>query len=132
MGILFLLNTFVSLPLLVWDYSIMLGYSFLLFTDYGIYWVHRILHHPALYKTFHKPHHKWIIPTPFASHAFHPVDGYLQSCPYHLFIFLFPLHRLLYLGLFVFVNFWSIFVSRRSYSLVYTNLYSGGRFMTLI
>lgn len=50
------------------------------------------------------------VPTPFASHAFHPVDGYLQSVPYHLFIFLFPLHRWLYLALFVFVNFWSILV----------------------
>lgn len=102
--------------------------SFLLFTDYCIYWVHRTLHVPAIYKVLHKPHHKWIsassrvvfpashaeqsisVPTPFASHAFHPVDGYLQSVPYHLFIFLFPLHRWLYLGLFVFVNFWSIFV----------------------
>ncbi|KIK10176.1 hypothetical protein K443DRAFT_670803 [Laccaria amethystina LaAM-08-1] len=83
---------------------------FLLFTDYGIYWVHRGLHHPMIYRTIHKPHHKWLIPTPFASHAFHPVDGYLQSVPYHLFIFLFPLHRLLYLGLFVAVNFWSIFI----------------------
>ena len=52
-----------------------------------------------------------IVPTPFASHAFHPCDGYIQSLPYHIFIFLFPLHRYLYLGLFVFVNFWSIFVS---------------------
>ena len=51
------------------------------------------------------------VPTPFASHAFHPCDGYIQSLPYHIFIFLFPLHRYLYLGLFVFVNFWSIFVS---------------------
>lgn len=34
--------------------------SFLLFTDYCIYWVHRWLHIPILYKTFHKPHHKWI------------------------------------------------------------------------
>jgi sterol desaturase/sphingolipid hydroxylase (fatty acid hydroxylase superfamily) len=50
------------------------------------------------------------VPTPFASHAFHPLDGYLQSVPYHLFIFVFPLHRWLYLGLFVFVNFWSILV----------------------
>ncbi|KAJ7507966.1 fatty acid hydroxylase [Mycena galericulata] len=83
---------------------------FLLFTDYCIYWVHRWLHHPLLYKVLHKPHHKWIIPTPFASHAFHPVDGYLQSVPYHLFVFLFPLHRMLYLGMFVFVNFWSIFI----------------------
>lgn len=55
------------------------------------------------------------VPTPFASHAFHPIDGYLQSVPYHLFIYLFPLHRKLYLVLFVAVNFWSIFV--RIYSL---------------
>ncbi|KAI6155641.1 C5-sterol desaturase [Pisolithus tinctorius] len=93
-----------------WTYLVLSVPFFLLFTDYAIYWVHRILHHPSIYKTFHKPHHKWIIPTPFASHAFHPVDGYLQSVPYHLFIFLFPLHRYLYLGLFVFVNFWSILI----------------------
>ncbi|KAJ7068418.1 fatty acid hydroxylase [Mycena amicta] len=83
---------------------------FLLFTDYCIYWVHRWLHIPFFYKILHKPHHKWIIPTPWASHAFHPIDGYLQSVPYHLFVFVFPLHRILYLGLFVFVNFWSIFI----------------------
>ncbi|KAI0279264.1 fatty acid hydroxylase [Russula aff. rugulosa BPL654] len=83
---------------------------FLVFTDYGIYWVHRTLHHPSIYKYVHKPHHRWLIPTPFASHAFHPLDGYLQSVPYHLFIFVFPLHRWLYLGLFVFVNFWSILI----------------------
>ena len=52
-----------------------------------------------------------LVPTPFASHAFHPLDGYLQSVPYHLFIFLFPIHRLVYLILFVLVNIWTIFVS---------------------
>ncbi|KIK28702.1 hypothetical protein PISMIDRAFT_550227 [Pisolithus microcarpus 441] len=93
-----------------WTYLVLSVPFYLLFTDYAIYWVHRFLHHPSIYKTFHKPHHKWIIPTPFASHAFHPVDGYLQSVPYHLFVFLFPLHRYLYLALFVFVNFWSILI----------------------
>jgi hypothetical protein len=33
-------------------------FSFLLFTEYTIYWLHRALHHPRLYKTFHKPHHQ--------------------------------------------------------------------------
>jgi len=83
---------------------------FLLFTDYFVYWIHRLLHHPSIYKYIHKPHHKWIIPTPFSSHAFHPVDGYLQSVPYHVFIFVFPIHRGLYLCLFVFVNLWSILI----------------------
>ena len=52
------------------------------------------------------------VPTPFASHALHPVDEYMQSIPYHLFVFLFPLHRGLYLCLFVLVNLWTIFVCR--------------------
>ncbi|KAJ0407272.1 hypothetical protein P43SY_008047 [Pythium insidiosum] len=81
---------------------------FLFFTDMLIYWIHRLLHHRAVYARIHKPHHKWIVPTPFASHAFHPVDGFLQGLPYHLFILLFPLHRGVFLALYVLVNFWTI------------------------
>lgn len=33
---------------------------FLGFTDYCIYWLHRWLHVPWIYKRLHKPHHKWI------------------------------------------------------------------------
>lgn len=104
--------------------------SYLVFTDYGIYWIHRWEHHPICYRWLHKPHHKWIgelglslsflrvttyarattVPTPFASHAFHPLDGYFQSLPYHIFIFIFPLHKKLYLVLFVLINFWTILV----------------------
>ena len=34
--------------------------SFLVFTDYCIYWIHRWEHHPLFYKWLHKPHHKWL------------------------------------------------------------------------
>ncbi|KAN0077946.1 hypothetical protein V8E55_010025, partial [Tylopilus felleus] len=93
-----------------WPYFALLIPLFLTFTEYSLYWIHRALHHPLLYKTIHKPHHKLIILTPFASHAFHPLDTYLNSIPYHLFIFLFPLHQGLYLGLFVLLNLWAIFI----------------------
>nr|KAF6404046.1 sterol-C5-desaturase [Molossus molossus] len=56
----------------------------------------------------HKPHHVWKVPTPFASHAFHPVDGFLQSLPYHIYPFVFPLHKVVYLGLYILVNIWTI------------------------
>jgi Delta7-sterol 5-desaturase len=88
---------------------------FLLFTDFFIYWIHRGLHHPRLYKTLHKPHHKWIMPTPFASHAFHPFDGFAQSLPYHIFPFIFPLQKLAYVGLFAFVNIWAIMIHDGEY-----------------
>ncbi|GAA5991854.1 hypothetical protein JCM5350_002726 [Sporobolomyces pararoseus] len=95
---------------LPWIYMAGSAAFFLWFTDFAIYWVHRWLHIPFLYKRLHKPHHKWIIPTPFASHAFHPVDGYLQSVPYHMACYMFPIHKYMFIGLFSFVNFWSIFI----------------------
>ena len=61
-----------------WWYMVFQYPLFLVFTDFWIYWIHRGLHHPIVYKTLHKPHHRWIVPTPFASHAFHPIDGYSQ------------------------------------------------------
>ncbi|XP_021967478.1 lathosterol oxidase isoform X2 [Folsomia candida] len=48
--------------------------TFVLFTDCAIYWIHRWLHAPLPYKFLHKTHHTWKIPTPFASHAFHPIS----------------------------------------------------------
>lgn len=88
---------------------------FLMFTDCGIYWIHRGLHHPAIYKRLHKPHHKWIMPTPYASHAFHPFDGFAQSVPYHVFPFIFPLHKFSYLVLFTFINIWTVMIHDGEY-----------------
>ncbi|KAK4938055.1 c-5 sterol desaturase [Elasticomyces elasticus] len=96
-------------------YNIIQFPFFVLFTDFCIYWIHRGLHHPLVYKTLHKPHHKWIVPTPYASHAFHPLDGFAQSIPYHLFPFLFPLQKFAYIALFVFINFWTIFIHDGEY-----------------
>lgn len=89
--------------------------SFIMFTDCGIYFLHRWLHWPLVYKLLHKPHHKWIVCTPFASHAFHPVDGYCQSLPYHWYPFFFPLHKISYLILFTFVNFWTVMIHDGEY-----------------
>lgn len=89
---------------------------FFLFTDSFIYWIHRGLHHPFVYKRLHKPHHKWIVPTPYASHAFHPLDGFAQSVPYHVFPFVFPLQKFAYVALFVFVNIWTVMIHDGEYA----------------
>ncbi|KAJ5752331.1 hypothetical protein N7520_009248 [Penicillium odoratum] len=88
---------------------------FIFFTDFFIYWIHRGLHHPRVYKVLHKPHHKWIMPSPFASHAFHPLDGWSQSVPYHVFPFIFPLQKLAYVFLFAFINLWTVFIHDGEY-----------------
>lgn len=96
-------------------YSILQFPLFIAFTDFCIYWIHRGLHHPSIYKTLHKPHHKWIMPSPFASHAFHPLDGWSQSVPYHLFPFIFPLQKVAYVLLFGFINFWTVLIHDGEY-----------------
>ncbi len=100
-----------------WWFIALSFFAFIVFTDMCIYWIHRWLHLPSLYGRFHKPHHRWIICTPFASHAFHPVDGFSQSFPYHLYVFLFPMHKFLYLVLFVLVNIWSTSIHDENYKL---------------
>lgn len=96
-------------------YDIAQPLLFLLFTDFLIYWIHRGLHHPSIYKHLHKRHHRWIVPSPYASYAFHPLDGFAQSVPYHLFPMLFPMHKFLFLGGFVFVNAWTILIHDGEY-----------------
>lgn len=89
---------------------------FVMWNDCLIYWIHRLLHHPFFYGPLHKEHHRWLVPTPFASHAFHPLDGFMQSLPYHLFVFIMPLHKWLYLLFFVAVNFWTISIHDGNYN----------------
>ncbi|XP_071784860.1 lathosterol oxidase-like [Asterias amurensis] len=87
----------------------------ILFCDCLIYWIHRLLHHRFIYRHVHKQHHVWKIPTPFASYAFHPLDGFLQSLPYHVYPFIFPLNKHVYLVLFFLVNVWTISIHDGDY-----------------
>ncbi|BFZ58699.1 c-5 sterol desaturase [Savitreella phatthalungensis] len=98
-----------------WPYFILQFPLFLLFTDSLIYLIHRALHSKLLYKRLHKPHHKWIMPTPYASHAFHPLDGFSQSLPYHIFPFIFPLQKHAYIALFSFINIWTVMIHDGEY-----------------
>ncbi|KAJ4320221.1 c-5 sterol desaturase [Neodidymelliopsis sp. IMI 364377] len=93
-----------------WSWLLVSTVLYMAFNDVAIYWIHRLEHHPSVYKYIHKPHHKWIVPTPWAALAFHPLDGYVQSLPYHIFVFLIPMNRYLYTLLFVAVQIWTIFI----------------------
>lgn len=41
---------------------------FMVWNDFLIYWIHRLEHHPSVYKYIHKPHHKWIGESPGCPH----------------------------------------------------------------
>jgi Delta7-sterol 5-desaturase len=70
--------------------------------DAYFYWVHRAMHHPLLFKLFHRHHHRSITPTPFAAYSFAVPEALTMA----LFI---PLWQLFVATpgwvLFVFLNF---------------------------
>jgi lathosterol oxidase len=43
-----------------WVWLLLSFFLYMAFNDVAIYWIHRLEHHPCLYKHIHKPHHKWI------------------------------------------------------------------------
>jgi len=43
-----------------WPWMIASTVLFTIWNDIAIYWIHRLEHHPSVYKYVHKPHHKWI------------------------------------------------------------------------
>jgi methylsterol monooxygenase len=45
-----------------------------LFTDTSFYWAHRALHHPLLYKRFHKKHHEWKKSAGINTEYAHPLE----------------------------------------------------------
>jgi Delta7-sterol 5-desaturase len=106
-----------------WCYlTVMAPMMFLLFSDTCVYWIHRALHHRLLYAPIHKLHHKYKETTPFSSYAFHPLDGWLQGCPYHIFVFLFPMHHVSYFCALAIVGLWTINIhDRTTFKLPFVN-----------
>jgi Delta7-sterol 5-desaturase len=82
-------------------------------TEPLVYWAHRILHHPWLYKHIHLHHHQFRTPSPWTSMAFHPVDSFMQAIPHHVCAFLFPVHVGVYVFFIVFLQIWSTWIHER-------------------
>ena len=61
--------------------------------DTYFYWMHRLIHHPKLYRTFHAVHHASTNPSPWAAYAFHPLEAVLEIGIFVIFLFTIPIHR---------------------------------------
>jgi lathosterol oxidase len=96
-----------------WAYLAFSAVAALAFAETGIYWLHRALHTPYLFRHLHAHHHGYRTTTPFTSLAFHPVDGFVQSLPYHVFAFVVPINIWLYLVLVFATVIWSVKIHDR-------------------
>jgi sterol desaturase/sphingolipid hydroxylase (fatty acid hydroxylase superfamily) len=62
--------------------------------DAYFYWTHRLMHHPRLFRLFHRTHHLSTNPTPWAAYAFAPLEAVVQAGIFPLAVLLVPLHPL--------------------------------------
>jgi len=74
----------------------------LIMHDTYFYWLHRIMHHPRLFKWFHLVHHRSTNPSPWAAYAFHPLEAIVESMIFVVFLFTIPVHSIHLIFFFVF------------------------------
>jgi Delta7-sterol 5-desaturase len=86
-------------------------FVYLACVEIGIYWMHRTLHtNKWLYNNIHGPHHSYKTReqlTPWASIAFHPIDGILQASPYVACLFFVPAHYFTHFVMLFFSGVWA-------------------------
>lgn len=58
--------------------------------DAYFYWVHRIIHHPRLFRTFHRRHHRSHNPTPFTAYSFDLGEAALMALFTVLWVLMVP------------------------------------------
>jgi lathosterol oxidase len=75
-----------------WGYYILAFPIMFIVHDTYFYWIHRMMHHPVLFKWFHLVHHKSTNPSPWAAYAFHPLEAILENGIIILFYFTLPMH----------------------------------------
>lgn len=76
----------------------------LLVHDAYFYAIHRLMHHPKLFRLVHRVHHFSTNPSPWTSYAFHPLEAFLEAGIIPLIAFTLPVHPSA-LGLFLLFQF---------------------------
>jgi sterol desaturase/sphingolipid hydroxylase (fatty acid hydroxylase superfamily) len=70
----------------------------LLTHDTNFYWTHRAMHHPRLFRMFHRHHHLSSVPTPWAAYSFSVPEAIVQGAFVPLFVVVVPMHGLALFG----------------------------------
>jgi sterol desaturase/sphingolipid hydroxylase (fatty acid hydroxylase superfamily) len=61
--------------------------------DAYFYWTHRAMHHPRLYRRFHRVHHLSTTPSPWAAYAFAPLEALVSALVVPLLLLVVPMHE---------------------------------------
>ncbi len=88
-----------------------LGISYglvLILQDTYFYFIHRLFHHPKLFRWFHQGHHRSHDPTPWTSFAFDPPEAIVQSLFLIAIVFIMPLHFITVIAVLITMTVWAV------------------------
>ena len=92
-----------------WPYAILAFPLMLLIHDTYFYWMHRLMHHPKLFRLFHVVHHKSSNPSPWAAYSFHPFEAIVESLIFVIFLFTIPINSIHLTTFFVFSLIYNVY-----------------------
>jgi sterol desaturase/sphingolipid hydroxylase (fatty acid hydroxylase superfamily) len=101
-------KTYIELDKYGYAYFILSLPMLLLIHDFYFYCIHRLMHHPKLFKHVHTVHHRSHNPTPFAAFAFHPLEAFLEIGIVFI-VLIIPINRYIFILFSFFVLFINIF-----------------------
>ncbi len=84
-----------------WWYFLFSVAALIILHDAWFYWSHRLLHHPPLFRRFHRLHHRSHQPTPFTSYSFDVGEAVVNAIYLPLVLIILPAHPV---ALFIFVT----------------------------
>lgn len=64
----------------------------LIIHDTYFYWMHRLLHHPKIFRFAHLVHHKSVNPSPWASYSFHAIEAFTEGAILVVLAMVLPMH----------------------------------------
>ncbi len=76
--------------------------------DTYFYFLHRLFHHPLLFRWWHQGHHRSNQPTPWTSFAFDPPEAIVQSLFLVAIIFVIPLHLITVIAILITMTVWAV------------------------
>ncbi|XP_035213324.1 putative methylsterol monooxygenase DDB_G0269788 [Stegodyphus dumicola] len=79
-----------------------------LVTEALFYYYHRMFHLPAVYKAYHKYHHRYKQPTAFSSTAMHPLEFVILQSAIFIPMFTIPVHYAIFIGLVLYEYYYSV------------------------
>lgn len=83
--------------------ALSVGLSLVIHDTY-FYWMHRLMHHPRIFRHAHVVHHKSVNPSPWASYSFHFIEAFAEGAIIIVLTMILPMHPLA-IALFVFSGF---------------------------